>query len=196
MGRDGILPRFFSYVHPKYVTPSKALLFVGITSSVVAIASGFVIGYYSGVTPIQMLTLPATSSQIINALSNAFDFLTTIALVGFITAHFVNNTAVMVMFYRLKERHYGIWNTISHITLHYILPAIATVVFAFVLYESIWPPVFPVTQAVIVGVAVLVFSIYYAYWIRVHNPEAYRRAGKTVNIVEEEKVQQIKEDEE
>jgi len=191
MSRDGILPKFFSYVHPKFVTPSKSLLLVGIVSSISAIAAGFIIGYFSGVTPIQMLTLPATSTQVINALENAFDFLTTIALVGFIVAHFVNNTAVMVMFYRLKERHYGI-NAILHPTLHYVLPAIATAIFAFVLYESIWPPVFPVTQAVIAGAIVLAFSIYYTYWIRVHKPEAYRKAGKRVNIVEEEKAEATK----
>ncbi|MCH1771169.1 MULTISPECIES: APC family permease [Metallosphaera] len=190
MGRDGILPKFFAYVHEKWITPSKALLFVGIASSVTAVLSGFVIGSLSGVSPLQMLTLSATSQQVSSALSNVFDFLTTIALVGFIVAHFANNTAVMVMFYRLKEKHTGI-NRILHPVMHYLLPAVATAIFAFVLYESIWPPVFPVTQAVIVGVAFLVFSIFYTLRIKRNNPKAYKNAGITVNIVEEEKLEQM-----
>lgn len=97
MSRDGILPKFFSYVHPKFITPSKALLFVAIMSYIAAIGSGFMIGYYSGVSPLQMLTLSATSGQIINALGNAFNFLTTIALIRFIVAHFANNTSVMIV---------------------------------------------------------------------------------------------------
>ncbi|MEM0131741.1 MAG: APC family permease, partial [Saccharolobus sp.] len=185
MGRDGILPKFFSYVHEKWITPSKSLLFVGTMSSIVAILSGFIIGYLSGVNPYQMLTLPATSSQISSALSNAFAFLTTIALVGFILAHFMNNTAVMVLYYKLKEKHVG-FNKLLHPIQHYLLPAIATVIFAFVLYESIWPPVFPVTQAVGVGAGAIAFSIGYTFWIKHKKPESYRRAGTTVNIVQEE----------
>ncbi|MEM0363219.1 MAG: hypothetical protein QXH75_05405 [Sulfolobaceae archaeon] len=46
----------------------------------------------SGVNPYQMLTLPAISSQVSSALSNAFAFLTTIALVGFMLAHLRKNT--------------------------------------------------------------------------------------------------------
>ncbi|AWR99012.1 APC family permease [Metallosphaera hakonensis] len=188
LGRDGILPRFFSYVHEKWVTPSKALLFVGIASSLLAILSGFLVGYFSGVTPSDMMSLPASSSLVSQALSNTFQYLTTIALVGFIVAHFINNTAVMVMFYRLKEKHMGI-NKLLHPILHYILPVIATVVFAFVLYESVWPPQFPVTEAVITGSGLLIFSIIYTHWIKRNKPEAYRRAGLTVNIVEEEKTE-------
>lgn len=188
MGRDSILPKFFSYVHPRWVTPSKSLLFVGVASSAAAVASAFIVGYYSGVSPLAMLALPATSQRIVTALGNAFDFLTTIALVGFITAHFINNTAVMVMFRRLRERHFGL-NKVVHPLLHYFLPALATAIFAFVLVESIWPPQFPVTQAVIVGVALLAFSIGYTAWLSRSRPEAYRSAGVTVNIVEEERLE-------
>ncbi|MUM64241.1 amino acid permease [Acidianus infernus] len=191
MGRDGILPKFFSYVHPKWVTPTKSLLFVGISASILALASGFIVGYFAGTSPSQLIYCPATSKPVFCALSETFDYLTTIALVGFMVAHFINNTAVMVLFARLKERHYGI-NRIIHPFLHYILPAIATIIFAFVLYKSIWPPEFPVTQAVITGASVLIFSIIYTAWIRVKRPETYRIAGKTVNIVEEERREQAK----
>lgn len=185
MGREGILPKFFSYVHERWVTPSKSLLFIGVVSSAVAILSAFIIGDMSGVSVSEMLTSPATSSQVFTALTNAFDFLTTIALVGFILAHFMNNTAVMVLYYRLKERHTGV-NKVLHPIQHYVLPAVATVIFAFVLYESIWPPVFPVTQAVGVGVAALAFSIAYTFWIKRNKPDSYRVAGTSVNIVQEE----------
>ncbi|MCY0860597.1 MAG: APC family permease [Sulfolobaceae archaeon] len=192
MGRDGVLPKFFAYVHKKYVTPTKALAFVGISSSVIAVIAGFVIGYFSGVTPIQMLTLPATSTQIINALENAFSFLTTMALVGLVIAHVTMNTSVSLLFYRLKEKHFG-WNKIFHPIQHYVFPTIATGIFAYVLYTSIWPPVFPYTQAVIASVVYLAFTIAYSLWVWKKKPQIRNKIGKTVNIVEEEKKQGIAE---
>lgn len=185
MARDGIIPKFFSYVHPKWVTPTKALAFIAISSSIISILTGFIVGYFSGVTPIQMLISPATSSEIINALENAFDYLTTIALVGLVTAHIMMNTSVMTLYKRLKEKHFG-FQKIIHQIQHYILPVIATAIFAFVLYESIVPPQFPVTQAVVAGALYLAGASVYAYWIKKSKPEALKNAGRRVNIVEEE----------
>ncbi len=192
MARDGVLPKFFSYVSKKYVTPTKALAFVGLSSTVIAVIAGFTVGYFSGVSPTQMLTSSATSPQVINALENAFGFLTTMALVGLVVAHITMNTAVSVLFYRLKERHFGL-NKLFHPIQHYVFPTIATGIFAFVLYTSIWPPVFPYTQAVIATIAYLTFSIAYALWIWNKKPEIRNKVGKTVNIVEEERQQGIAE---
>jgi amino acid transporter len=185
MARDGIIPKFFAYVHPKWITPTKALAFIAIASSVIAILAGFIIGDFSGVSPIQMLTLPSTSTTIINALENAFDYLTTIALVGLVTAHVLMNTSVMTLFARLKERHYG-FHRLLHPIEHYVLPAIATGIFAFVLYESVIPPVFPVTEAVATGALYLLGSSIYAFWIKKTRPQVLKTAGRRVNIVEEE----------
>ncbi len=132
-----------------------------------------------------MLTSPATSSAIINALENAFEYLTTIALVGLVVAHVMMNTSVMTLFGRLKEKHFG-FHKVMHPIQHYLLPGIATAIFAFVLYESIIPPVFPVTEAVATGALYLAGVSVYAYWIKKTKPQVLKNAGRRVNIVEEE----------
>ena len=97
------------------------------------------------------------------------------------------NVSVMTLFVRLKEKHKGIYNLI-HITEHYILPILATAVFVFVLYESVIPPIFPITEAIAASVIYLAFAIYYAIRIKITKPEVARRAGRSVNLVEEEKL--------
>ncbi len=185
MARDGLLPKSFAEVHPRFVTPVKSLAFIAIASSVLALVAGFTIGYFSGVSPAEMVQLPATSPQVFGALENAFDFLTTIALVGLVITHLMLNTAVMTLYRRLKERHVG-FNLILHPIQHYVLPAIATLVFGFVLYESVWPPVFPVTQAVIVSIIYMAVMAGYTLRLWRRKPEVLRNAGRSVNIVEEE----------
>ncbi len=129
MGRDGIIPKFFSYIHKKYVTPSKALIFVAVSSSVMAIISTFLIAMGAGVNPYTLLTSRASDPVIVNALTDSFQFLTTMALAGLIITHVLLNTSVMTMFRRLKEKHGNILDKIKHFTEHYAFPAIATVIF-------------------------------------------------------------------
>ena len=73
-----------------------------------------------------------------------------------------------------------------HILEHYILPIIATVIFVWVLFESVYPPIFPITEAVTVSVGYLAFAIFYAVRTIKLKPEVARRAGRSVNLVEEE----------
>jgi amino acid transporter len=185
MARDGLLPKSFSEVHPKYVTPIKSLAFIAITASIFSIVGGFTIAYFAGVSPSQMLTLPATSPQVYGALSDAFDFLTTIALVGLVVTHLMLNTAVITLYRKLKERHYG-FNLILHPLQHYVLPAIATGIFIYVLYASIWPPVYPVTQAVIFTFVYIGIMLAYTLNVWKKRPDILKKAGRRVNIVEEE----------
>ena len=69
-----------------------------------------------------------------------------------------------------------------------MLPIIATIVFVWVLYESLYPPIFPITEAVIASIGYLAFAIYYAMRTVKLKPEVAKRAGKSVNLVEEEKL--------
>ncbi len=39
LGRDKILPSWFSYIHPKYITPSNSILLTGILSSILSLTS-------------------------------------------------------------------------------------------------------------------------------------------------------------
>jgi len=190
MGRDGVLPHYFAELHEKYVTPHKALLFIGTMASILAIGGTMLINGLMGHTFVSLLTNMSSSLVVSSSLGNSFDFLTTLALFGLIITHILLNTSVMTLFIRLKEKHHGIY-IVVHITEHYVLPIIATVIFLWVLYESIIPPVFPITEAVIGASAYLVFAIFYAIRTVKLKPEVAARAGKSVNLVEEEKLVEL-----
>ncbi|SMD30340.1 APC family permease [Picrophilus oshimae] len=186
MGRDGILPEFFGRINKKYATPSNALWFVAIMSSIISIAVTFIIGMASNVSINDLIFDRATNPAVVQTLENSFDFLTTMALGGLIITHILLNTSVMTLFRRLKERHTSITDFVVHGISHYVFPIIATIIFAFVLYESVVPPVFPITEALIVIALYTSFSIYYALRMKYKKPELMARAGKSVNLVDEE----------
>ncbi len=186
MGRDGIIPKFFSFLHKKYVTPSKALIFVAVTSSSVAVLSTFIVAMGAGVSPYALMTNHASDPIIVKALTDSFQFLTTMALGGLIITHILLNTSVMTMFRRLKEKHTGVRDRIFHLMQHYVFPSIATLIFIFVLYESLVPPVYPITYAIMIIGIYAVFSVIYALYIKYKKPELAKNAGKSVNLVDEE----------
>ncbi len=187
MGRDGVLPSYFSQLHEKYVTPHKALLFIGTVASMLAIGTTFLINVSLGNNISSFFTIAATDPRVYITLTETFDFLTTVALFGLIITHVLLNTSVITLFYRLKEKHVGIYNFV-HITEHYALPVVATVIFVYVLFESLYPPVFPITEAVIASIIYLIFALSYAVNIVIKKPDIAKRAGKYVNLVEEEKL--------
>jgi amino acid transporter len=187
MGRDGVLPHYFAELHEKYVTPHKALLFIGAAASILAIGGTILINGLMGRSFITILSDTSANVLVSTSLSNTFDFLTTLALFGLIITHILLNTSVMTLFLRLKEKHHGIFIFV-HIVEHYVLPIIATIVFVWVLYESLYPPIFPITEAVIASIGYLAFAIYYAMRTVKLKPEVAKRAGKSVNLVEEEKL--------
>ncbi|MCL4437924.1 MAG: APC family permease [Candidatus Thermoplasmatota archaeon] len=189
MGRDGVLPSYFAQLHEKYVTPHKALLFIGTMASLLAIGGTAIVAVLMHESILNLFMLSSSDSTVSTVLGNSFNLLTTLALFGLIITHILLNTSVMTLFYRLKEKHHGIYNFI-HVAEHYVLPVVATVIFAWVLYESIYPPVFPITEAVLAAIAYLIFALYYARMIVRKKPEVARRAGKSVNLVEEEKLEQ------
>jgi len=187
MGRDGVLPHYFAELHEKYVTPHKALIFIGTMASVLAIGGTILINWLLGRSFITILSDTSSNINVSTTLGSTFDFLTTLALFGLIITHILLNTSVMTLFYRLKEKHHGIF-VVVHIAEHYLLPIIATVIFVWVLFESVYPPIFPITEAVIASVGYLAFAIYYAVRTVKLKPDVARRAGKSVNLVEEEKL--------
>jgi amino acid transporter len=186
MGRDGLLPSFFSKIHKKYTTPSNALWFVAIVSSVVAVAATFLITAGEDIPVSSLIFSKATSRNVVIALESSFDFLTTMALVGLIITHVLLNTSVITLFKRLKERHTGAFDFVMHGVSHYGFPILATIIFIFVLYESVVSFVYPVGEAVLAIAIYTVFCIYYALRMKSKKPELMARAGKSVNLVDEE----------
>jgi len=187
MGRDGVLPHYFAEIHEKYVTPHKALIFIGAMASLLAIGGTILINAMLGHSFLKIFDSSTSDPLVYSTLSSTFDFLTTLALFGLIITHILLNTSVMTLFLRLKEKHYGIFIFI-HITEHYVLPIIATIIFVWVLFESLYPPVFPISEAVMASFGYLIFAIFYAVRTVKLKPDVAARAGKSVNIVEEEKL--------
>ena len=186
MARDSVIPRWFAKVHPRFHTPYRALAFIGVASTVSAIITAFTMFAANGLSPIQALTTTTANGTLLNALSDTFDFLTTIALFGMVLTHFLLNTSLMTLFLRLKERHRSLWHAFLHILQHYAAPIVATGILGYALYASIWPPVFPETPAAIVSILYLIGAITYALYLKLFKPHLLTNAGKRVNLWAEE----------
>ncbi|BCU68966.1 APC family permease [Stygiolobus caldivivus] len=186
MARDNVIPKWFAKIHPKYHTPYRALTFIGVASSIAAIATAFTMFAVNGLNPIQALTTTTANSNVLQALADTFEFLTTMALFGMVLTHFLLNTSLITLFYRLKERHKDELHAILHIAQHYAAPIVATGILGYALYASIWPPVFPETPAAIVSIAYLAFAIGYGLYLKFYKPHVLTQAGKKVNLWVEE----------
>ena len=58
-----------------------------------------------------------------------------------------------------------------------------------VLYESVVPPVYPITEAIIIIAIYTIFSIFYGFYLKKKKPDIAWNAGKSVNIVAEEELE-------
>ena len=188
MGRDGIIPSFFAKIHKKYTTPANALWFVALMSSFMALISTFLIALGLGVPVGTLLFDRATDPSVVSALEDSFDFLTTMALAVLIITHVLLNTGLITLFRRLREKHTGIFDKIKHDVGHYVFPSIATLIFIFVLYESVSGFVYPIAEAVMTVTAYTIFSFSYAFRMIKLRPDLMARAGKSVNLVDEEHI--------
>ena len=156
-------------------------------ASVLAVGVTFLVTYGAGIPVIDIVSGNADSAVVVTALTDSFDLLTTLALGGLIITHILLNTSVMTMFYRLKEKHKGI-KKIIHPVEHYIFPSIATVIFIFVLYESVVPPVYPITDGIIIIALYSFFAAGYSLYLKKTKPDKVKNAGMTVNLAAEEKL--------
>jgi len=183
MSRDEVIPAVFSRLSRRFGTPYIALIFIAAVSVILSMAVPFVVAIAMGFPPLYLLS-GSNIGNIDSILEASFDLLSTMALVGLISVHLLLNTSVITLFRRLNEKHSGI-NKLLHPVEHYALPAIATGVFIFVLYESIIPPVFPITEAVASIALYIVLMGIYIYRLGRRKPEAIMKAGRTVNMVPE-----------
>ncbi len=186
MARDHILPDFFSDIHKKYKTPYKSLLFIGVSSSILALATGFIMLHIEGIGFSRMFSVSAANPQLQKGLTYTFGFLTTVALYGLIITHFLLNTSIMALYKRLKEKHSGIIKTIVHPILHYVMPGLATIIFLFVLYESVVPPLFPIFQASLASLLYIFLVIIYIIYLKNYRKETLAKVRVTVNLIAED----------
>ncbi|MGK9449791.1 APC family permease [Acidithiobacillus caldus] len=132
IGRDNLIHQHFAHVNGQRA-PAAATAFIGGAAILLALAGGTIWG-------------PA----------NAFNVMTTAVLFGLVTAHTFMNVALMRLPCSAGER------LLTRRFFHFLLPAIATVLFWWVLYESIFPMTSPLAYAPLMWLLVLVPGTLYA----------------------------------
>ena len=153
MGREELLPRVLAYVHPRYRTPTRAVLVVGVFSVVVALGLGIVNGGLGDAT----------------AGSNVYGYLGFLLTLGILPVYVLTNLAAFVYFRRAGR---------LRLVRHAVLPLSGGVLMAVLLVEQILQqtdPPYTWFPWVIVGWIALLGAV--AAWLGSRRPEALKRAG-------------------
>ncbi|MEY2340851.1 APC family permease [Acidithiobacillus sp. IBUN Pt1247-S3] len=87
--------------------------------------------------------------------SNGFNVMTTAVLIGLVTAHTLMNLALMRL-------HTGSDSRVGLIFFHYFLPVVATLLFWWVLWESLFPLAYPLGWSLALWLLALVPALGYA----------------------------------
>jgi amino acid transporter len=153
MGREELLPRALAYIHPRYRTPTRAVLIVGVFTVVVAIGLGIVNGGLGDAT----------------AGSNVYGYLGFLLTLGILPVYVLTNLAA-VAYFRRSDR----LRPVRHIVLPLLGAALMVVLLVEQILQQTDPPYtwFP---WVIVGWIALLGAI--ALWLGARRPEALQRAG-------------------
>jgi amino acid transporter len=153
MGREHLLPRMLAFVHPRYRTPTRAVLVVGVFSVIVAIGLGIINGGLGDAT----------------AGSNVYGYLGFLLTLGILPVYVLTNLAAIAYF-----RRAGRLSLIRHA----VLPLIGAALMVVLLVEQILQQTdAPYTWFpwVIVGWVALLGAI--ALWLGARRPDALQRAG-------------------
>jgi len=153
MGREQLLPRALAYVHPRYRTPTRAVLVVGVFSVVVAIGLGVVNGGLGDAT----------------AGSNVYGYLGFLLTLGILPVYVLTNLAAVAYFRRTGRFRW---------VRHGVLPVTGAALMVVLLVEQILQqtdPPYTWFPWVIVGWVVVLGAG--AAWLGVRRPEAVKRAG-------------------
>jgi amino acid transporter len=153
MGREELLPRVLAYVHPRYRTPTRAVLVVGVFSVVVAIGLGVINGGLGNAT----------------AGSNVYGYLGFLLTLGILPVYVLTNLAAFAYF-----RRTGRFKLLRHA----VLPLSGAALMVVLLVEQILlqtDPPYTWFPWVIVGWIALLGAA--AAWLGARRPDALKRAG-------------------
>jgi amino acid transporter len=153
MGREELLPRALAYIHPRYRTPTRAVLIVGMFSVIVAIGLGSVSGG---------LADPAAGS-------NVYGYLGFLLTLGILPVYVLTNLAAIGYF-----RRTGRFRLVRHAALPLAGAALMVVLLVEQILQQTDPPYtwFPWVIVAWVGLLGAV-----ALWLGARRPEALSRAG-------------------
>jgi amino acid transporter len=153
MGREGVLPRWFSHTHRRFRTPYNATLFVAVIATAVAAIVGFNF---------------ATTALGGEAFTVYF-LLATIGTLCVILVYLALCLGGIAFFYRTRR---------FNIFLHGVIPLVGAIIFGAAFYGSVWPvPLHPLDTAAYVTGAWLVAGGLVLWYLSTRRPESVARIG-------------------
>jgi amino acid transporter len=154
MGREGVLPRWFSKTHPRFKTPVNATMTVAVVATAAAALIGFVFpqAAFGGAT------------------TTIYFFYATMGTLAVILVYVMLCLGGMAFFRRIKANY--------NVLLHGLVPLVGAAVFVAALYGSVYPqPPFPLNWTPYITAAWLVLGIVAVMALRSRNPAAVGRIG-------------------
>jgi amino acid transporter len=154
MGRERVLPAWFSKTHPRFKTPVNATVTVALVATAAAALIGFVFPQdaFGGAT------------------TTVYFFYATMGTLAVIVVYIMLCLGGMAFFRRTKASY--------NLVLHGLVPLIGAAVFAAALYGSVYPqPPFPLNWTPYITLAWLVIGIIAVVGLRSRNPAAVERIG-------------------
>ncbi|PSN90144.1 hypothetical protein B9Q03_07505 [Candidatus Marsarchaeota G2 archaeon OSP_D] len=163
LGRDNILPPIFSKVHPKYRSPSGAIIANELMALVIIAATYltfyFGLGIHSGIT------------------GDAAVYLIALLTVGYLLTHVLANVSVPFYFTRKERRSLSI-------TKHYILPLASTAATIFALTLSFTGLTGYMASLPVIVAAYLILVLILVLRIRFKHPDIIAKAGRVIPDLE------------
>jgi amino acid transporter len=153
MAREGLFPSYFNYIHPKYKTPTRIILLVGILDVVLAIVAVATLGVYNG-----------------------FFVAAVFSTVPVMIVHAITNLSLPFYMRKLKLQL-----TSARVLTHYVIPAVAFVGFALVTFFSVVPlPSYPNVVGIWADIVLLVGAIIGIAYLRARKPHILK--GSPMNL--------------
>lgn len=157
LSREHIIPRFLNRTHPRYQTPTTAIVSFSIISLVLAIIFG---AYWSPVT--------------------AFGYLGYFCGLGILPIYLLPNIS-LIRFMWTQHRDEFSW------VQHGVFPVLSSLVMVTALIFTVYPlPSGPTGVMPYILAAIALAAIVWVMWLRRHDPERVARVGATVFVTADE----------
>lgn len=157
MAREGLLPKYLAYVHPRFKTPSHAILVLAIIDYVIAVVSVEAFGVFLG-----------------------YFVLAVIVAIPVMLAHLLSNAGLPVFSLKEKLLKRNAWKIFTNI----VVPVISVILISVAIAVSVHPlPAWPYLLAPLITVAWFVVITIMIYIYKTKYPGVF--VGKPQNTIKE-----------